>query len=208
MEKTKVVFMGTPEFSVPILQMLIDKYNVVGVVTQPDRKVGRKQEIKYSPVKEFALENGIEVFQPEKIKDDYLEERYDDKERYKENNKRLAKINLEIFKRGNSIKDAVKDAGKSIVSGTAIMVAAKAILAIVAPGTFSLTDFRSLLIPFMFLVINGIIDIPTYVNKLKYRETDYEGKVSVHELERIKKIIEIKKQEMGMENYQTQPSFV
>lgn len=66
-----IVYMGTPEFSVGPLKALIKEYNVSLVVTQPDRKVGRKQEIKYSPVKEFALSNNIEVFQPEKIRNDY-----------------------------------------------------------------------------------------------------------------------------------------
>ena len=46
MEKFKVVFMGTPEFSVPILEGLIENYSVVGVVTQPDRKVGRRQSVR------------------------------------------------------------------------------------------------------------------------------------------------------------------
>lgn len=66
-----IVYMGTPEFSVGPLRELIKKYNISLVVTQPDRKVGRKQEIKFSPVKEFALENNIEVFQPEKIRKEY-----------------------------------------------------------------------------------------------------------------------------------------
>ena len=66
-----IVYMGTPEFSVGPLRELIKEYNVSLVVTQPDRKVGRKQEIKFSPVKEFALENNIEVFQPEKIRKEY-----------------------------------------------------------------------------------------------------------------------------------------
>ena len=66
-----IVYMGTPEFSVGPLRKLIKEYNVSLVVTQPDRKVGRKQEIKFSPVKEFALENNIEVFQPEKIRKEY-----------------------------------------------------------------------------------------------------------------------------------------
>ena len=63
--------MGTPEFSVPVLSGLIDNYNVVGVVTQPDKKVGRKQEIVFSKVKQFALKNNITVLQPEHIKNDY-----------------------------------------------------------------------------------------------------------------------------------------
>ncbi len=67
----KIVFMGTPSFSVPILEALIDKYDVIGVVTQPDKKVGRKQEIVYSPVKECALKYNIKVFQPVKIRNEY-----------------------------------------------------------------------------------------------------------------------------------------
>ena len=67
----KVVFMGTPDFSINILQVLIDNCNVLGVVTQPDKKVGRHQEIKYYPIKELAIKHSIQVFQPEKIKDDY-----------------------------------------------------------------------------------------------------------------------------------------
>lgn len=67
----KVVFMGTPEFAVPILKLLIDEYDVVGVVTQPDRMVGRKRIIIPPPVKELALEHNIKVFQPRKIKEDY-----------------------------------------------------------------------------------------------------------------------------------------
>ena len=73
MEKIKVVFMGTPEFSVPVLEGLIKNYNVIGVVTQPDKKVGRKQEIKFSSVKEVALKHNIKIFQPAKIKNEYEE---------------------------------------------------------------------------------------------------------------------------------------
>lgn len=73
MKDIKVVFMGTPEFSVPVLEGLIDNYQVVGVVTQPDRRVGRKQEVCFSPVKKLALENNILVLQPEKIRKDYQE---------------------------------------------------------------------------------------------------------------------------------------
>ncbi|QVK20580.1 methionyl-tRNA formyltransferase [Mycoplasmatota bacterium] len=67
----KIVFMGTPDFSVDILQKLIDNFNVNLVVTQPDKKVGRKREIRFSPIKELAIENNLKVFQPVKIKDDY-----------------------------------------------------------------------------------------------------------------------------------------
>lgn len=65
---TKLVFMGTPAFSVPILDGLVAAgYEVVAVVTQPDRPVGRKRLLTPPPVKEAALRHGIEVLQPEKI---------------------------------------------------------------------------------------------------------------------------------------------
>lgn len=73
MEKLKIVYMGTPDFSVPPLENLIKEYNVISVVTQPDKMVGRKREVKYSKVKEFALKNNIKVLQPEKIRYDYDE---------------------------------------------------------------------------------------------------------------------------------------
>lgn len=71
MKDKRVVFMGTPEFSVPVLEMLIEKCNVVLVVSQPDSFVGRKKELKFSAVKEVAVKNGIPVFQPNKIREDY-----------------------------------------------------------------------------------------------------------------------------------------
>jgi methionyl-tRNA formyltransferase len=65
----KIVFMGTPGFSVPILRRLIeDGYNVIGVVTQPDRPVGRKKVLTPPPVKIEAEKHGIPVYQPEKIR--------------------------------------------------------------------------------------------------------------------------------------------
>ncbi|MGM0214650.1 methionyl-tRNA formyltransferase [Enterococcus sp. AZ109] len=65
---TKIVFMGTPAFSVPILEgLLAENYEIAAVVTQPDRPVGRKKTITPTPVKEAAVENGLLVLQPEKI---------------------------------------------------------------------------------------------------------------------------------------------
>ncbi|WP_017753678.1 methionyl-tRNA formyltransferase [Calidifontibacillus oryziterrae] len=64
----RIVFMGTPDFSVPVLkQLIIDGYNVVGVVTQPDRPKGRKKELTPPPVKIEAEKHSIEVLQPTKI---------------------------------------------------------------------------------------------------------------------------------------------
>ncbi|WP_083412225.1 methionyl-tRNA formyltransferase [Exiguobacterium sp. KRL4] len=71
-EKPRVVFMGTPEFAANTLREVIDAgYDVVGVVSQPDKPVGRKREIKPTPVKEVALAHDIPVLQPIKIREDY-----------------------------------------------------------------------------------------------------------------------------------------
>ena len=71
MKDLKVIFMGTPDFAVPVLKRLIENCHVVLVVTQPDKKVGRKQELTFTPIKKVALEHGIEVYQPEKIRKEY-----------------------------------------------------------------------------------------------------------------------------------------
>ena len=71
MKDLKVVFMGTPDFAVPILEKLILETNVLLVVTQPDKVRGRNNKVSFSPVKELAVKNNIEVFQPERIKEDY-----------------------------------------------------------------------------------------------------------------------------------------
>lgn len=71
MKDTKVIFMGTPDFAVPILEMLIANTNVIMVVTQPDKEVGRHHELEMSPVKKVALSHGIKVFQPTKIRKEY-----------------------------------------------------------------------------------------------------------------------------------------
>ena len=63
--------MGTPDFAVPILETLIQNTKVVLVVSQPDKKVGRKQILTKTPIHEVADKYGISVFQPEKIKNDY-----------------------------------------------------------------------------------------------------------------------------------------
>ena len=66
----RIVFMGTPDFASASLKKLIDeRFNVVGVFTQPDKPKGRGMELCASPVKELALENGLPVFQPVKMRD-------------------------------------------------------------------------------------------------------------------------------------------
>lgn len=66
----KIVFMGTPDFAVPSLEALIEKFGVEAVFTQPDRPRGRGKKMVFSPVKEVAVKHDIKVFQPEKLKDD------------------------------------------------------------------------------------------------------------------------------------------
>jgi methionyl-tRNA formyltransferase len=67
----RIVFMGTPQAAVPSLrQCLVDKHEVVAVWTQPDKPSGRGDKLRSSPVKEFALEQGLQVEQPQKIKID------------------------------------------------------------------------------------------------------------------------------------------
>jgi len=65
----KIVFMGTPDFSIPALKILIEsKHKVLAVVAQPDKVRGRGQKLSFTPVKEFAVEKNLSVYQPEKLK--------------------------------------------------------------------------------------------------------------------------------------------
>lgn len=66
---TNIIFMGTPDFSATVLKGLLEskQYEILAVVTQPDRAVGRKKEIRMTPVKELALDYGLPIYQPEKL---------------------------------------------------------------------------------------------------------------------------------------------
>ena len=74
MNNLKIVFMGTPDFAVPCLKTLNENYEVIAVITQPDRPKGRGQKLMPSPIKEYALEHNLTVLQPEKIKTSETEE--------------------------------------------------------------------------------------------------------------------------------------
>ena len=76
MRNLRIVFMGTPDFAVPTLQILVEhKYNVVAVITAPDKPAGRGQKIQQSPVKAYAVQQGIPVLQPTNLKSEaFLEE--------------------------------------------------------------------------------------------------------------------------------------
>lgn len=66
----KIVFMGTPDFAVPSLKKMIEKFNVSAIVTQPDKPSGRGKKVSISPIKEVGLSNEIPIFQPQKIRTD------------------------------------------------------------------------------------------------------------------------------------------
>ena len=72
----RIVFMGTPEFAVESLKILVEnKYDIVGVITMPDKPAGRGYKVQFSPVKQYALEHNLPLLQPEKLKDEvFLEE--------------------------------------------------------------------------------------------------------------------------------------
>lgn len=71
MEKLRIVFMGTPEFAVGILDSIVkSNYKIVGVITAADKPAGRGQKIKYSAVKEYAVENNLKLLQPTNLKDE------------------------------------------------------------------------------------------------------------------------------------------
>jgi len=66
----RIIFMGTPEFAVPSLKILLNSgYDIISVITAPDKPAGRGRKIRFSPVKEFALKNNLYILQPEKLKD-------------------------------------------------------------------------------------------------------------------------------------------
>ncbi len=69
MKNLRIVFMGTPDFAVPSLQKLVDEgYNIVGVITAPDKPSGRGMQMNESAVKKYALLKGLNILQPEKLK--------------------------------------------------------------------------------------------------------------------------------------------
>jgi len=72
----RIVFMGTPDFAVESLRILVEnKYDVVGVITMPDKPAGRGHKVQYSAVKQYALDQNLRLLQPEKLKDeDFLTE--------------------------------------------------------------------------------------------------------------------------------------
>ena len=76
-EDLRIVYMGTPEFAVEPLRCLVEGgYNIAGVITMPDKPAGRGHKVQFSPVKQYALEHGLPLLQPEKLKDEPLFEAF------------------------------------------------------------------------------------------------------------------------------------
>ena len=76
MKSLRIIFMGTPEFAVPSLDRLVDAgYNIVAVITAPDKPSGRGMQMNESAIKKYALSKGLKIIQPEKFKNlDFLKE--------------------------------------------------------------------------------------------------------------------------------------
>lgn len=74
-KQLRIVFMGTPDFAVPSLKILVENnYNIVGVITAPDKPAGRGRKLQMSPVKEYALEAGLNILQPTNLKNETFQE--------------------------------------------------------------------------------------------------------------------------------------
>ena len=72
MKNLRIIFMGTPEFAVPSLQRIVDAdYNVVAVITAPDKPAGRGMQLTESAVKKYALSKNLKILQPKKLKNGY-----------------------------------------------------------------------------------------------------------------------------------------
>lgn len=124
-----------------------------------------------------------------KIKDNYEEGITNNKKLYVDNNKKLMKLNIQLFNKENSIKEAFKNAGDNFVKSFQIILITKAILAAVAPGTFPLNSIDKLSTPLLITAINNLINIPTYHGKRKNKDTSYDKKMLEEEKRKLLEII-------------------
>ncbi len=125
------------------------------------------------------------------LKEDYEEERNDDKERYDEINKKLAKINRQIFVIGNSLEQALKTTKNSFIASTKVILVTKAILSAIAPEVFFTNGIKSFTEPIIINAINHAIQFPLYPNKIKFRKSGYTGKVKSNYLNNISNTINV-----------------
>lgn len=177
-----------PEDKVTLNDLLVEKYDDLSNQTKTDALARVYNLQAYS-----CLQESKECCS--QLKDEYLEGKNTDKEKYKAVNKKLMGINLEMWKRGNSIKEAVKSAGKNFAISSKTILLARAIISAIAPGSsLAITNLKSVIESLLFVGVNSAINIPTYQNKLKYKKTDYEGKVELQNKARIEEILEKKRE--------------
>lgn len=121
--------------------------------------------------------------------DKYLDEISNDKEKYKEYQEKLAKINVELFKRGNSIGEAIKQAGKDAGLSLSVTVIAKAIMTLVSPGsTYSIKSLKSFVLPLFLALTNGVSTAMSYSGKLKYLDTEEEQEIKAKDKDKFDKL--------------------
>ena len=121
--------------------------------------------------------------------DKYLDELSNDKEKYKKYQEKMAKINIESFKRGNSLGEAIKQAGKEAGLSLSVTIIAKAIMTLIEPGgTYSIKGIQSFIIPLFLALTNGVSSAISYSNKLKYMETEEEKEIKVKDKDKFNKL--------------------
>lgn len=121
--------------------------------------------------------------------DKYLDELSNDKEKYKKYQEKMAKINIESFKRGNSLGEAIKQAGKEAGLSLSVTIIAKAIMTLIEPGgSYSIKGIQSFVIPLFLALTNGVSSAISYSNKLKYMETEEEKEIKVKDKNKFDKL--------------------
>ena len=121
--------------------------------------------------------------------DKYLDELSNDKEKYKKYQEKMAKINIESFKRGNSLGEAIKQAGKEAGLSLSVTIIAKAIMTLIEPGgTYSIKGIQSFVIPLFLALTNGVSSAISYSNKLKYMETEEEKVIKAKDKNKFDKL--------------------
>ena len=121
--------------------------------------------------------------------DKYLDELSNDKEKYKKYQEKMAKINIESFKRGNSLGEAIKQAGKEAGLSLSVTIIAKAIMTLIEPGgSYSIKGIQSFIIPLFLALTNGVSSAISYSNKLKYMETEEEKEIKAKDKNKFDKL--------------------
>ena len=121
--------------------------------------------------------------------DKYLDELSNDKEKYKKYQEKMAKINIESFKRGNSLGEAIKQAGKEAGLSLSVTIIAKAIMTLIEPGgSYSIKGIQSFVIPLFLALTNGVSSAISYSNKLKYMETEEEKEIKAKDKNKFDKL--------------------